>query len=227
MRLKIMILVAVLVLCAALFLYKDTIMNLVGFASPSDDGFADLDSIPSIQTPQEVAPIPNNNIRITSSNCSKDNAGACLDSAKKYMSEKDTANALGVLTRGCEYQNAESCAMLANMYNDDNIMPKSQYLYLGYIDKACALGSMESCYDLGVAYYRGDDLAKKDFKKSSELFQRVCDSGRMEGCNNLAVIYNNGGAGIKKDLKLARSLFDRACKSGYEPSCSNLKKVFN
>lgn len=230
MRKKVMILAVILVLCVVLFLYKDAIMNLAGFGSSGDD-FDSLDSnIQNVDVniqSQEIESIPVNTQAATpSGDCNVTNANICLDNAKKYINEKDLVRALGLLIQGCEYKNAESCLTLANMYNDDSMLPKSDYLYFGYLSKACLLDSMEGCYDLGVRYYRGDEFVKRDIKKSFELFEKVCDSGDMKGCNNLAVIYNNGGGGIKKDLKFAKDLFDKACKSGYEPSCSNITKAF-
>ena len=208
--------VAVLVVGVALFLYEDTI-----FGSSEDSNNVDS-NIKSIQTP----PTTNTPQVATSSACSSNNANICLESAKKLIDSKDLVKALGLLIQGCEYKNAESCLLLANLYNDENAIPKSQYLYFGYLTKACLLDSTEGCYDLGVKYYRGDKLTKRDIKKSFELFEKVCSSGDMKGCNNLGVIYNNGASGIKKDLKLAKDLFTKACESGYKPSCDNINKVF-
>ncbi|RDU57341.1 tetratricopeptide repeat protein [Helicobacter sp. MIT 99-5507] len=226
MRKKVIIIATILVVCVALFLYKDTIMSLVSSGTSSSD-FSNLDSVQNVDTnPQDIAPIQNSTQALPSGDCDANNANICLENAKKYIDAKDLVKALGLLIQGCEYQDAQSCLILANMYNNNDVIPKSEYLYFGYLSKACSLNNMAGCYDLGVKYYRGDEIVKRDTKKSFELFKKVCDSGDVKGCNNLAVIYNNGDGGIKKDLKLAKDLFDKACKSGYEPSCSNIQKAF-
>lgn len=234
MRIKIMALVVVLAICGVLFLYKDVVMDMLGFAAPNaNSNINDVD-----YSIQDSGVINQNNIVTTPSNkadsaplnnqiCDSNNSSNCLVMAKSHIENNQIIQALGLLIQGCEYKNAESCLMLADLYSKDNSIDKSKYIYFGYIEKSCNLDNIDACYKLGVKYYRGDGIVDKNMKKSFDLFKKVCDSGNMEGCNNLAVMYNNGDGGIKKDLKLAKDLFDKACKSGYQPSCDNIKKVFN
>lgn len=230
MRVRIMILIIVIALCGVLFLYKDMILDITGFNVPNNDNNIDYNIKDSgisnqvIDTPiatQENKPNPAPKL------CDVNNSNNCPVMAQSYIDNGDIIKALGVLIQGCEYKNAESCLKLANLYENDANAIKSNYLYFGYIQKACNLDSIDACYAMGVEYYRGNDILNKDIKKSFDLFKKACDNGNMKGCNNLAVIYNNGDSGIKKDIKLAKELFDKACKSGYQPSCDNIKKVFN
>lgn len=232
MRIKIIVLVVVLALCGVLFLYKDMVIDLIGFGIANDNNITNYDSENISISNQDNEVVITSNGKVDSGPlnneiCDSDNIDNCIKIAKSYIENKQSIQALGVLIKGCEYKNAESCLMLADLYNIDDVIGKSKYIYFGYIEKSCELGKIDACYKLGVKYYRGDDIVNRDIKKSFDLFKKVCDTGNMEGCNNLAVIYNNGDGGIKKDLKLAKELFDKACKSGYQPSCDNIKKVFN
>jgi len=48
-------------------------------------------------------------------------------------------------------------------------------------DKACQGGVAESCYNLGVAYYKGNGVVQ-DFAKAVALYDKACQAGVAQGC---------------------------------------------
>lgn len=253
MRIKIIALVAIIVIGLAGYSYKDTILGFftskqvedlenieedISLNSPSSDNIilsspqdakdvSDIGNIP--EPPPSNSPTP---VIILTNTCKEGKSDACVSLAKLYLEglggvKRDPIKSINILTRPCEDEDANACAMLAKIYDEGIGVTSSIYLYLGYINKACDFGDIDSCYNMAVNYYRGhgNDM-KKDIMKAFYLFKKTCDKGRVEGCNNLAVLYNNGNNGIPKNMNLAKSLFENACTNGYKPSCDNLKKIF-
>lgn len=244
MRTKIMVLIAVVAICVGGFLYKDSIMNLLGFNSHQDtfdESIAITTPTPSTSDDKadtssnaqayNISQSPSSPAGILNSSCLNGNMKDCVALANLYLEgssvPKDSIQAINILTGPCEKGDVDACRLLAKIYDKGLGVAASVYLYLGYANKACSFGNMDACYDLGVKYYRGNgELMPKDVMKSFYLFKETCDKGKVEGCNNLAVIYNNGINGVPKNLGLAKSLLQKACKQGYKPSCENLEKIF-
>lgn len=213
------VLVVVLIGTAGYF-YKDTLLNLAGI-SLNNQASNELDEI--VAASQAA---PTNPTQVSQNACNSGNLQDCIALADLYLEEKNSLKAIEVLVAACEKKSGEACVKLSNIYDSGNGVEKSQYLFLGYAQKACEMGNMDGCYDLGVKYYRGEgELIKKDIAKAFQLFNKACVGGNQKGCNNVAVIYNNGENGISRNVKKARELFDVACKSGYAPSCENLAKI--
>lgn len=153
--------------------------------------------------------------------CESGNVNDCLLYAAEQLEKQKPLDAIKVLIKPCEMQHNQSCAIIANIYDD--MSKKYNDKSVNYYKTACDNGGLDGCYGLGVKYFRGESV-KQNFKESFSLFKKVCDGGKVEGCNNLAVMYNNAN-GIKRDTKLAREMFKKACDSGYKPSCDNLAKM--
>lgn len=208
MKVKIMILVVVLLLCSAGFLYKDNLLQLAGIGASSSN---------EVQN-DEILPQPAQMPQSTGKTCGSD-IDECIKVADALVAENKHIDAISLLLKFCEDKNAKSCEKIAEIYAS----LKDSTMSLAYNKKACDFGGLGGCYALGVKYYRGDGV-KRDVKESFALFKKACDGGKIEGCNNLAVIYNNAD-GVKRDVNLAKSLFKKACDSGYKPSCDNLAKI--
>lgn len=211
MKVKIMVLVGVVVLCIVGFLYKDTIMQLVGLQGTQVQNEEIEIDLPA--PTQQVAQAPQNT-------CDANNISECIKKANELVEANKPIDAIKSLFTFCENKIAESCEAIAEIYGTSL---KDSTMSLAYNKRACDFGGLGGCYALGVKYYRGDGIPR-DVKQSFTLFKKACDGGKIEGCNNLAVIYNNDDV-IKQDKKLATSLFKKACDSGYKPSCDNLAKI--
>ncbi|WP_373004497.1 tetratricopeptide repeat protein [Sulfurimonas sp.] len=84
--------------------------------------------------------------------------------------------------------------------------------------QACNEGKMQSCIELGMLYYTGENV-KKDMKKSQKLFKKACKNRVSRGCYYLGYIFLRGGDGIEKSNKKAMLAFGRGCNIGSERSC--------
>ncbi len=92
--------------------------------------------------------------------------------------------------------------------------------------KACDLGNMSACFNLGLLYNNGDGV-KQDKSKAKELFGQACDSGHMRSCYNLGILYDNGD-GIQQDKKKASELYTKVCDSEQNMgACLNLGVLYS
>lgn len=177
-------------------------------------------NVPNAQNAQGEATAPQMQYNRKAS-CDSGNVNDCLLFAAEQLEKSKPLEAIKALIKPCESKHNQSCAIIANIYDD--MSKKYNDKSVNYYKTACDNGGLDGCYGLGVKYFRGESV-KQDFKESFTLFKKVCDGGKVEGCNNLAVMYNNA-SGTKRDVKLAREMFKKACDSGYKPSCNNLSKM--
>lgn len=249
-RIIVMVGVVLIILGVVGYLYKDDVLGILGFSSSNEVANVNDDLIlPSVaaqpilpqeqsSVSQDVANAPTNDVNNAVQNlsqptpkvnpnlarsCEGGKLDDCSQAIGQFIEMKDRTNALKLAVVACDKKDAKSCALMAKIYNETDDS-KVALLSNPYIVVACEYGDLESCYSLGVKYYRGDNVAN-DMKQAFALFKKSCDGGKVEGCNNMAVMYNNGANGIKKNLKIAKNMFKKACDSGYKPSCENLAKI--
>ena len=73
------------------------------------------------------------------------------------------------------------------------------------LQKACDVGTMEACLDLGNRYrdrYRDGEGIPQDFARVASLYEQACKGGEMLACNNLGVRYHRG-EGVVRDMDRA------------------------
>lgn len=105
----------------------------------------------------------------------------------------------------------------------------SKYLptFVKYNQKACDLGSVNGCDELGNAYWSGEGV-KKDRKMAFALFKKSCDLAQSHekiagslneqiaraqiSCNKVGRMYYNGEDGVTKNRQLALEYFYKACE---------------
>lgn len=106
----------------------------------------------------------------------------------------------------------------------------SKYLptFVKYNQKACDLGSVNGCDELGNAYWSGEGV-KKDRKMAFALFKKSCDLAQLHekiagsfneeiarartSCNKVGRMYYNGEEGVTKNRQLALEYFYKACEA--------------
>ena len=89
------------------------------------------------------------------------------------------------------------------------------------LQKACDVGTMEACLDLGNRYrdrYRDGEGIPQDFARVVSLYEQACKGGEMLACNNLGVRYHRG-EGVVRDMDRAVGLYQQACDGGAMPGC--------
>ena len=189
--------------------------------------------------------------------CEKNNAKSCYDlgsfiaeeSEKSGNDEKsfDTQmlnSAKNYFLKSCDLNYANGCFsysmwLMFSGFNELNSAEKenkklaykklSKYLptFIKYNQKACDLGSVNGCDELGSGYWSGEGV-KKDRKMAFKLFKKSCDLAQSHekiagsfneeiarartSCKRVGRIYYNGEEGIGKNRQLALEYFYKACE---------------
>lgn len=60
-----------------------------------------------------------------------------------------------------------------------------------WYERACELGSLPGCHNVGVSYEYGSNGVNKDIKKANESYLKAADRGYMQSQYNLASLYSN------------------------------------
>jgi TPR repeat protein len=87
-----------------------------------------------------------------------------------------------------------------------------------YLERACALGEGEVCWDLASRTLKGIGLPRDEHKAAS-WFELACDAGHAEGCVDRGIFYEVGRGGDKDPL-LAMEHFTKACEAGDGRGCT-------
>lgn len=86
----------------------------------------------------------------------------------------------------------ESCAKIANIYDDADLVKYDPHKALKYWDKACNGGIGDSCYSLGILYDEGTHGKNKvviDEAKAVSAFKKGCDVGNQNCCDQLKMVH--------------------------------------
>jgi TPR repeat protein len=156
----------------------------------------------------------------------------------------------GPIERRCDDGAALACHDLARRVEREDPALRDRLL-----SRACALGHVESCYDLAVheaerghldvavTHYtlacKGEHLpacynlgtclisgpCARDEIRGAALLEHACEGGEPHGCLNLGNSYLLG-RGVEKQPDKAVRLLDRACRGGIGLACYNLGQVF-
>lgn len=60
-----------------------------------------------------------------------------------------------------------------------------------WYERACELGSLPGCHNIGVSYEYGSNGAAKDIKKAHDGYLKAAERGYMQSQYNLASLYSN------------------------------------
>ena len=75
-------------------------------------------------------------------------------------------------------------------------------------------GSPEELYELGEAYWSGEDGIEQDYKKAVECYTKAADEGHLESIYSLGLCYANG-RGTEQDPDTAYKLLAYAVDNGH------------
>ncbi len=95
-----------------------------------------------------------------------------------------------------------------------------------YLQRACELGSMPGCSNLGLLYLTGVDGAgtKRDPERGARLIARACEGLlEVDNCALAADLFERGGRGVKVRPDLARRYYALSCARGREDACGEIK----
>jgi uncharacterized protein len=141
-----------------------------------------------------------------------------LSRSKRY------AEAVPLLTQGCDGGDPSSCNLVGAMYAVGTGVPKDYGKASTLYGKACDGGNANGCNNLGILYENGTGVPKGYFVAST-LFTKACEGGNANGCNNLGILYENG-MGAPKDYGKANTLYTKACDGGDPEGCNNVGVLY-
>ncbi len=126
------------------------------------------------------------------------------------------------------------CYYLGYAYYCGNGVKRDTDRTLKFYKLACDGGSAQGCYDSGVLFDEGKDVAQ-NYERAATCYQRACEMDLPNGegeaeaaaksCSNLGVLYEKG-RGVATDLKRAVELFGRACHGGNAIGCLNSGNMY-
>lgn len=125
--------------------------------------------------------------------------------------ESDRARML--YRKACRHDWRDACFELARLDEASAV-----FLYF----KACALGHMQGCNNLGVRLGEGKGIAV-DVAAARAAYRRACDAEVVMGCRNLGYSLENVEP---RDLAAARALREQACKAGEKESCEVAGRLY-
>ena len=86
--------------------------------------------------------------------------------------------------------------------------------------KACSLGSADSCYKVGRAYFEGTTLKQSD-EMANKYLRKACFLDNSHGCSALGFLYEYA-MGVEKDYSKAYRYYHRACSLKDKDGCQLL-----
>ena len=119
---------------------------------------------------------------------------------------------------------------VSNLFAKDTYLDALNTYSAGQVSKSsiqfknsCEHGNMNSCYSLGILYYKGNGVPK-NIPKAIELFEKSCIGNEINGCMYLGYLYTYGEF-VKQDKVKAKELFYKACRLGSKMGCNALKNL--
>lgn len=140
--------------------------------------------------------------------------------SNKNYNKPNMKNAVKLLTKAAEANNATACYILAEIYCTGNQVEKDETLGKELMTKAAKLLSPEAICYLGNMYYEGRS-ENKDLDKAVELYQKAGLMMNQVAAKRLADCYANGLGGLEKDQAKA----DEVLKSFYQPDLGILTRL--
>lgn len=89
------------------------------------------------------------------------------------------------------------------------------------LEKECKKENMDSCFELGLAYFAGSGV-KKDTKKMNEYLNMCCQKDDLMACDLIADAYE-----MEKNYSKAVEHYEANCNKGYVNSCFSLGGLYS
>lgn len=125
-------------------------------------------------------------------------------------------------------QGDSAAALKLGLLIEQGTVGNSEYGGAGrWYERACELGSLPGCHNIGVSYEQGSNGVTKDIKKANDSYLKAAERGYMQSQYNLASLYSNQYIEPQNDVEgykwmvLARIAAQR-CKD--QPLCDWILK---
>lgn len=138
---------------------------------------------------------------------------------------RDMKKSIELLTLSAKQNNKLATSLLIKLGLAAGVTPSITIVTAAESDaELCSAGIMESCFDLGNLYQRGEGGVKQDSKKAYEFKTKACDGGYKDACFSLGVLFQ-GGFGVKQDEKIARQFLLRFCDGEKVDTCMRVASL--
>lgn len=114
-------------------------------------------------------------------------AGTPGDAALRGGHPEAAAN---LYAKGAELGDAEAALKLGLLISNGTIADTKYGSSLKWYLRACELGSLPGCHNVGVAYQEGTDGLTKEPQKAYEYYMKSAEKGYMQAEYNLASLYS-------------------------------------
>jgi hypothetical protein len=115
----------------------------------------------------------------------------------------------------CAKNDAEGCAVLADLTEFGVGTDASAHGAAKLYEKACSLGSKNGCVGAAALAVEGIGNAKE----SVAAVKKLCDEGDARACVILGRAYQNG-KGVSQDRDKAYALYKERCEAGTQEACA-------
>lgn len=141
--------------------------------------------------------------------------------------DEDVEKAQELFEASCAKKSGAGCYGMALLAFDSRVGASSDLAQgLAYEQKACDLGELQACSDLGT-WYRGGTGVEQDLKKAHALFERACTDDVHFGCEHLAWAQVDGEGEFTADPKAGFAEMSRLCKLPSPAACGSLGTMFH
>lgn len=168
-----------------------------------------------------------------SARCASNNGQGCSSFADFYRrigwnrgrADHLYTKANSLLSGGCDSGNAESCAVLGDLYDAGKGVTEDDARANLLYQRACDANSGYGCWRLADKYLNN---YAPDVEKAATLYTRACTLWPHWECaytfDSLGDHYLNGYS-VAKNAQKAGELYKKACDAGYSTGCSDLFTV--
>lgn len=132
----------------------------------------------------------------------------------------------GVQMRACVDGDPAACNRVGERHILGAGLSKLPALAFDYFERACELGYLPGCSNLGLLYLTGinDKGARRDPERGARLIARACEGLlEVDNCALAGDLFERGGRGVKVRPDLARRYYALSCARGREDSCAEIK----
>ncbi len=123
--------------------------------------------------------------------------------------------------KSCEYEDAEVCNELGDMYHYGSDLTSINYEEaVEYYRLACELESGKGCNNLAYMLNNNRGIQQNNWT-AIRLYKKACKLKEMEACYNVGSMYYHG-EGTRKNYRKAIEYFQKACDNGIGAGCNDL-----
>src|SRR5512133_2812769 len=109
--------------------------------------------------------------------------------------------AADLYAKGADLGDANAALKLGLLISDGTISDTHYGSALKWYLRACDLGSLPGCHNVGVAYQEGKHGVSKDFQKAYGYYMKSAERGYMQAQYNLASLYSNQEVQPSNDIE--------------------------